>query len=134
MFDLNTMTAAELRVVREYLGLTGDWLAEHLHVSPRTVRHWEHGKYAIPDGVRAEIELLETVTADMVTAGVDAYHDLPDPTEMPLTTYRTDADYRGHHPEVAWPASWHRAVCARIAQEVPGLTIIYWEQADAGPR
>ena len=28
----------------------------------------------------------------------------------------------------------HRAVCARIAHEVPGLTITYREPADAGPR
>lgn len=25
-----------------------------------------------------------------------------------------------------WPASWHRAVCARLADEVPGLRIGYW--------
>lgn len=125
--DLDTMTAAELRVVREHLGLTGDWLAAHLDVSPRTVRHWEQGKYPIPDGVREEIERLEATTADTVTAAVTAYHDSADPTAVPLITYRTDTDYRTHHPEIRWSASWHRAVCARIAQEVPGLTITYWE-------
>lgn len=127
MADLDTMTDAELRVVREHLGLTGDWLAAHLHVSPRTVRHWEQGKYAIPDGVRVEIERLEAVTADAVTAGIDAYRDVDDPAEVSLLTYRSDDDYHAHHPEVAWPASWHRAVCARIAHEVPGATIAYWE-------
>ncbi|NLG54675.1 MAG: DUF1870 family protein [Rhodococcus sp.] len=120
------MTPAELRVVREHLGLTGDWIADHLQVSPRTVRHWEDGKYPIPDRIRIAIEQLEQTTADVVGAGVDAYRDIPDPATVPLITYRTDADYHTHHPEVSWPASWHRAVCARIADEVPGLTIDYW--------
>src|SRR5690606_819281 len=52
MPDDERMTPAEFRVVREFLGLTPEWLAAHLGVSGRTVRHWEQGKYAIPDGVR----------------------------------------------------------------------------------
>lgn len=95
-------------------------------VSPRTVRHWEQGKYRIPDGVREEIEHLEAATAQAVTAGVDTYRNMPDPAGVPLITYRSDDDYRAHHPEIRWPASWHRAVCARIAHEIPGLTIVYW--------
>lgn len=95
-------------------------------VSPRTVRHWEQGKYRIPDGVREEIEHMEAATAQAVTAGVDTYQDMRDPSVVPLITYRSDVDYRAHHPEIRWPASWHRAVCARIAHAVPGLTIVYW--------
>ena len=128
MPDTTTMTCAELRTIREYLGVTGDWLAAHLDVAPRTVRHWEHGKYAIPAGVAEAVEQLEAAAADAVTAGVTAYEDMPDPAAVPLITYRDDADYRAHHPEVTWPASWHRAVCARIAEEVPGLTITYWQR------
>jgi hypothetical protein len=116
------MTPAEFKVVREFLGLTGDWLAGHLGVSPRTVRHWEQGKYAIPDGVRLSIEDLETRTAAFVSGIVDALMDLPDPG---VITYRDDAEYHAAHPEIAFPASWHRAVIARVAQEVPGLAISY---------
>jgi hypothetical protein len=39
--------------------------------------------------------------------------------------YRSDEEYHAAHPEVPFPASWHRAVVARIAQEVPGLAIAY---------
>ncbi|WP_228981410.1 DNA-binding transcriptional regulator [Streptomyces sp. DH12] len=120
------MTPAEFKVVREFLGLTGDWLARHLGVSPRTVRHWEQGKYAIPDGVRLALEDLEARTAAFVSGIADALMDLPDPG---VITYRDDAEYRVAHPEVDWPASWHRAVIARVAQEVPGLSITYPEQA-----
>lgn len=61
--------------------------------------------------------------AAAVDATIGALMDQPDPAVL---TYRSDADYRAHHPEQSWPASWHRAVVARVAQEVPGLAIEYW--------
>lgn len=116
------MTAAELRVVREFLGLTPEWLAEHLNVTGRTVRHWERSKYHIPDGVRLEIEDLEYRTGTFVSGVIEQLMDLPDPA---VVTYRSDAEYHAAHPDVPFPASWHRAVVARVAQEVPGLSIDY---------
>ncbi len=116
------MTDAEFKVVREYLGLTGDWLAGHLGVSARTVRHWEQGKYPIPDGVRLEMEDLEARTGAFVDAVVAQLMDLPEPG---VITYRSDDEYHSAHPDVPFPASWHRAVVARIAQDVPGLAIAY---------
>lgn len=123
------MTAAEMRVVREHLGLTTRWLADHLQVAERTVHRWENGQIRVPDGVRVAIEHLEQLTAQHVDAAIAACNDARDPA---LATYRTDQDYRRHHPEQPWPAEWHRAVCARVAQEVPGLVITYWEGADGG--
>lgn len=116
------MTDAEFRVVREHLGLTGDWLAAHLGVSPRTVRHWEQGKYAIPDGVRLEIEGLERRTGEFISGIIPQLLDMPEPGVL---TYRSDAEYHAAHPEIPFPAAWHRAVVARLAQEVPGLAIAY---------
>lgn len=122
------MTPAEFKVVREFLGLTGDWLAAHLDVSPRTVRHWEQGKYAIPDGVRLALEDLERLTGEFISKAVDSLMDLPEPG---IVTYRDDAEYHKAHPESGYPASWHRAVCARVAQEVPGLSIAYASDVQA---
>lgn len=116
------MTDAEFRVVREYLGLTGDWLAGHLGVSPRTVRHWEQGKYPIPDGVRLAMEDLEARTGQFVEGVVGKLMDIPDPGVL---VYRTDAEYQAANPGIEFPASWNRAVVARVAQEVPGLRIGY---------
>jgi DNA-binding XRE family transcriptional regulator len=121
--DIDRMTDAELKVVREHLGLTTRWLAEHLQVAERTVHRWEMGVSSIPDGVRVTMERLEQVTAGLVGAAVDACNDARDPT---MITYRTDGDYRAHYPEQSWPASWHRALVARVAHEVPGLAIEYW--------
>ncbi len=117
------MTPAEFRVVREYLGLTGDWLATHLGVSSRTVRHWEQGKYPIPDGVRLVVEGLEQYTADAVELELGMLELQQGPPEV--VTYRSDEEYRAAHPDMRMPASWHRAVVARAAQEVPGLSIVY---------
>lgn len=116
------MTGAEFKVVREHLGLTGDWLARHLRVNPRTVRSWEQGRDPIPDRIRLEMEDLERRTAEFIGDCVDRLMDLPDPG---VVTYRSDAEYHAEHPESPFPASWHRMVVARIAQEVPGLTIDY---------
>lgn len=54
---------------------------------------------------------------------VEQLLDVPEPA---VWTYRLDADYHAHHPEQDWPASWHRALCARLADEVPGLRIDFW--------
>lgn len=122
------MTDAELRVVREWLGLTTRWLAEHLGFAERTVHRWESGTSVIPDGVRLAVEQLEATTAVVVGAAVQACNDARDPT---ILTYRTDQEYRAHHPEQSWPASWHRAVVARVAHQVPGLVIGYWSGGPA---
>ncbi|MFE4915863.1 helix-turn-helix domain-containing protein [Streptomyces sp. NPDC056652] len=116
------MTDAKFKVVREFLGLTGDWLAEYLGVSPRTVRHWEQGKYPIPDGVRVLMESLEVRTGGFVGGVVAKLVDVPDPV---VVAYRSDEEYRAAHPEISFPASWHRAALARVALEVPGLSIVY---------
>lgn len=131
MPDDERMTPAEFRVVREFLGLSIEWLSTHLEVKPRTVRHWEDGAYPIPDGVRLEIEDLEARTAEFVSQVIDALMDLAEPT---VVTYRTDQDYRSSRPDSTFPASWHRAVIARVTQDVPGLPIVYWTpQTPSGP-
>lgn len=119
------MTDAEFRTIREWLGVSSEWLAGHLGVSTRTIRHWEAGKYPIPDGVRLEIERLEEQTGEFVGRVVDALLDVPDPV---VVVYRSDAEYHAAHPEVGFPASWHRRVIARAAMEVPALQIVYQEQ------
>lgn len=116
------MTDAEFKVVRESLGLTGDWLAAHLGVNPRTVRDWEQGRSRVPDGVRLEMERLEDYTGRCIGAYVDALMDLPDPG---VYVYRTDEQMRAADLEFDMPATWHRAVIARVALEVPALRIVF---------
>lgn len=108
-----TMSAAELRTTREGLGLTHTQLATILDVAPRTIRHWDHGKSAINDGVRTEIGDLVTHTDDAVAAVVAERKTSSAPQ---VIVYQSDAEYRsagGHY-----PASWHRMVVARASRIV----------------
>ena len=123
--ELDLMTDAEFRCVREWLGVTGEWLAVHLGVEGRTIRRWEAGTSPIPEGVREEIERLEQVTAEAVAQVVAQIRDASD---VAVKVYRTDADYRAARPEVAMPASWHRRVVMYACQEVPGVAITYGEE------
>lgn len=123
------MTDAEFRTVREFLGLSGDWLASHLGVNPRTVRSWEQGRYPIPDGVRLAMEDLEALTGQFIGGLIEKLMDIPEPG---VFVYRNDAEYHTAHPEIGFPASWHRAVVARVAMEVPALRIAYTPQAEDG--
>ncbi|MCG2805761.1 DUF1870 family protein [Propionicimonas sp.] len=117
------MSAAEFRCLREWLGLTTSWVAEHVGVAERSVHRWEAGAMRVPEAVGAKMLQVSEVTYDALNTAVDHLMDLSEPS---IWTYRTDDDYRTHHPELDWPASWHRALCARIADEVPGLRIDYW--------
>lgn len=116
------MTAAEFQMTREFLGLSGPWLAKHLGVSYKTIQHWQTGKYPIPDGVRLEIEDLEQRTGTYIGMLVEQLMDVPDPV---VVTYRTDEEYAAADPSSPMPASWHRMVIARVALEVPALSVVY---------
>lgn len=118
------MTAAELRVVREHLGLTGEALGLLIGVQDRTIRRWEAGQDPIPERARLDIEAVESATAETIGALVQ---ELTDDDEVVLLTYRSNADFWAAEPlKLPFPASWHRAVAARVAEEVPGLSIDYW--------
>lgn len=116
------MTDAEFRCTRDRLGLTMEWIAWKLDVAERTVRRWEAGVTPIPPGVAAYLMHLSGLTdaeARRVAGGLDK-------EQLRLVTYRSEADYSSDLPDGDWPASWHRALCARIAAEVPGVRIQYW--------
>ena len=65
------MTAAEFRIAREMLGVSGEWLAGRLGVADRQVRRWEAGNSPVPDGVAGELSAgarVEDVAEAVVTA------------------------------------------------------------------
>nr|WP_202805976.1 DUF1870 family protein [Actinopolymorpha alba] len=124
------MTPVGLRVLREPLGLTEDWLAAYLCVNRRTVRAWERGHAPIPGSVRIAIEDLTQRTAAFIAEYVQQLSRVPEPN---IVTFHDDADFHlarwarrwSSHPTIPFPASWHRAAVARIARRVPRLTITY---------
>lgn len=118
------MTDAEFKVMREFLGVSGDWMAYYLDVSPRTIRHWEAGTYTVPDGVRDSIHALVEVTEEFVRVRTEKLLDVVNPR---IVTYRSDEEFQADPENAGIPfsASWHRAAVARITQQVPGLSIVY---------
>lgn len=133
--DEDPLTPAEVRIAREYLGLTGDKMAEKLGVNPRTLRSWEQGRDPIPGRIRPEIAELKAATDAAVAKLVAGLEDSDDDT---LITYRTDEEYKeavrgtswseGWH---GWSASWHRQVCARAAAQT-GARIDYADEEEGG--
>ncbi|MFI8944103.1 helix-turn-helix domain-containing protein [Streptomyces syringium] len=124
--DEDPLTAAELRIAREQMGLTGDHLAKLLRVNPRTLRSWEAGRDEVPGRIRPEIAELKQAT-DKAVADLVASLDGED--DAVLITFRNDEDYLAAHRGSQWNASWHRQVCARAAERA-GARIDYADEAD----
>ena len=117
------MSAAELRVVIEYLGIDQRLLAAIMGVDERTVRRWIAGTTPIPDGARLEVEAIEAATARAVGELVSALRDAAD---VGVIVHRTDQEMWAERPELRpYPARWWRMVVARAAHEIPGLEIDY---------
>lgn len=105
-------SGATLRTTREYLGLPVRWLARHLDVRERTVARWEDDRAPVPAFVLDALDELVRRT-ELVEDDLDDAHS----GDAVLWTYRTDADYRADDPDSTWPASWHRAITARLAHD-----------------
>lgn len=123
--DDDRMTGGEFRMVREFLGLTVEWLANHFNVQPRQVRRWEYDERVIPEGIREDMEDLEERTSTWVELVADKLKDMPDLTAATVLVYRNDDEFHAAHPEIEFPARWHAHAVARITLKVPGLRVGY---------
>jgi transcriptional regulator with XRE-family HTH domain len=118
------MTGAELNAAREFLGLTIERLADFLAVDPATVRKWEQGKYAVPAGVRAEVQGLEELTDQAVEDLIATLEGMPAPVVLVWRGADAEEDLGLNLPRfAAYGARWWRHVAYRAAREVPGTRI-----------
>ena len=124
------MTAAEFRIAREHLGVTGDWIAWQLDVTGRTVRRWEQGSARIPAGAAQEVRALVDHQDAFVAALIERCRiDGPDEDGTAwAATYPDDESLAEEHPEVEYPASWHRAAMGRVAASVGWLRLRYLDE------
>lgn len=113
----HTMTTAELRALRESLGLSLRAFAAAVGVGERTVDRWERGDSRPARRHVARIEALCAYTE----AAVERLTG-----QAVILTYRTTAEFHDAEPPEGWvlPASWHRQVAWRAAQET-GAVIRY---------
>lgn len=113
----DTTTGAELRCVRDALGLSLDWLANHLGVTPAALRQWEserHGKRPPANVTHRVWELLaqqETHITNVVEQTLATT-----PARVTLLRFRSDADLAGHN--VNLPAPTHGVAQLHIAREL----------------
>lgn len=110
------MSPAEFRVLRESVGMTINGTARTLGVSERAVSYWDRGTRPVPAGVVEDVRRWIREADQLVDRCVESLAGVPGAV---LVTFR-DNEYDGEY-----PASWHRAVAARVAERVPGLRITY---------
>ncbi|QLI80800.1 hypothetical protein HZU75_04240 [Chitinibacter fontanus] len=89
------MTPAELKTLRESLGIPVAWLAEQANVQRRTVEYWEAGRSIVPADVA---ELLIKLDQQFDRAAEQAFQVAQEktsqygqPQAVELRRYRTDA-------------------------------------------
>jgi transcriptional regulator with XRE-family HTH domain len=117
------MNAAQIRSIREYLGLSHAELGAVLEIDARSVRRWETGEQPIRDHNADGIRKIVDITAKFARRHVIYLRTHPQPT---LITYRSDEDLWDAHPTFApLPARWHRMLAARVAELVPNLVVTY---------
>jgi transcriptional regulator with XRE-family HTH domain len=117
------MTVAELTCTRAFLGFSQTQLARQLNIDLRRLQRMEKGEEAIPAGIVEEIDDIYDETMSLVNNLILQYKRKMKKAEesgddVTLITQRDSESGR-------YPASWHRAVAARVAAEVPGLIIDY---------
>jgi len=140
------MTSAELRCLRESLGLSIAELAAVLGLDARaatpgpeepalassarkarpldrkTINRWERDLQPISKANAEALTRLVLYTDRAVAAIIEAYEP-----GRPLITYADGVELHAAEPGL-WatlPASWHRSVVWRAAQQIPGVTITY---------
>ena len=121
MTSSRALTAAEFRCLHDFLGLPVSWIAQYLNVSGDDVLGWGMGHSPVPTTAAVEIQSIAKMTADLVD-------QLARERQWggSLTTYRTDEAFRIADPfGLNYPASWHRAVAARVADRSVDVRIEY---------
>jgi hypothetical protein len=157
MTTLPVMTGAELKAMREYLGLSPLWLAGYLargddlgkkwrENMARRIQRMELDQEKIPEELADDMDEIYEQTEKLVATLVANYRpDVEQGTAAPmLATYRSDEEYWRDRDATEFPARWHRMVAQRVADALPGLALVYqahyrvnrrpWEEARAKRR
>ena len=126
---LPAMTGAEMKTAREFLGLTTSWLSNEMTMNERRMQRMEADQESIPDALVSKLDEISAETKDEVTRLIAVYRRKVKASDetVKLVTYRTDEKYSAAGG--TYPSRWHRMICARVAEAVPGLVLVYEEVA-----
>ena len=116
------MNAAELKTLRESLGLTAQWLADAVNVNLRTVQYWESGRNnKIPEDVQNVIYDLDRFISSEIESEVDRLNDIQSIT---LERFRDEAAMIASKPEFkGLPVTAHAMYVARLRAVLKKRTV-----------
>lgn len=114
------MTPAELRCLRERLGLTVRAMESAIGMTYQTITRWENGSRPISNSNARALADLVAYTDAAVDALVEA-------APARIVVYRDDNAFRDHEDTGGrvLSAAWHRAVAWRAAERIAGAVITY---------
>lgn len=113
------MTPAEMKTLRESLGLSAQFLSDNLNVQLRTVQYWESGKKPVPKDVSDWLQNISNNFDRMLKQQTDALELLfvshGQPAEIVLIRYRTQEHLWRFLPEFhPFPETTHTAMLVRL--------------------
>lgn len=114
------MTPAELKTIRESLGLTAQWLADRAGVLQRSVQYWEAGRSRVPEDVaelvsRIDAQFAEATRQALAVADEQTAKQGHPPEVVRLYRYRDDAALWEARPDMdGMPVTAHAALLARV--------------------
>lgn len=123
-FTTSSMTPAELKTLRESLGLPVQWLAERAGVQRRSVEYWEFGRSRVPDDVAELLLQIDTQFAEATRHALAVVDEQTAKQGHPPETVRL---YRYRDDEALWharpdmrglPVTAHAALLARVRLEL----------------
>jgi transcriptional regulator with XRE-family HTH domain len=134
------MTPAELKTIREAIGLTVPDLAALAGVQERTVRYWESGRSAVPDDVQAQVLKIDSWLSEQAREALATVRALASdvgalPESIHLLRYRESADlWRSQPAYKPLPVTVHAAALARTRAALADLhvrsVIVYMEPGE----
>ncbi len=124
------MSPAELKTLRESLGLTLNWVAEQAGVYVRTAQYWESGRQAPPADVVEMLQRLDAQIDRVVIETLDTYADVAEthgePENIELYRYRKNEQLWSDKPDMMpLPVTYHAAMLHRASKALRniGLTV-----------
>jgi len=114
------MTPAELKTLRESLGMPVQWLAERANVQRRSVEYWEAGRSRVPNDVadlilRIDAQFTEATRQALAVVDEQTAKQGQPPETVRLYRYRDDAALHAARPDMAGlPVTAHAALLARV--------------------
>lgn len=130
------MTGAELKTLREALGLSAAWLARSSSVKERTISYWEAGAAPVPEDVAQKIVDMKAL-ADGLFSNFSQMLKTAQPGKTVLLRYRTNADLWESQPDFLisdLPTTFHAVILQRVKDFAESIgiktTIIYFNKAE----